>query len=288
MAREKRVSERRNIRVPMLCWPADAEKPSAVGTQLVSHDLSATGISFEADSIYSIDSHLLAEVHLPGRHSPLVVRLQVTRVESVLGKSRYLIGTHFVDITPEDREFVVACLKKVNLYSIINEALVLGASDIHLTVGRSPVIRVGGRLHSLRTAAIEEGHIKAMMYPLLRDSQIEFFEEHKELDFAFSPNVKSRFRVNLHVQRGFLEATMRSIPTHSKSLEELGLPAKPLRRLCKARSGLVLIAGTTGSGKTTTMSSMVDYLNRNLERVVITIEDPVEFTHRGRKSIFHE
>ena len=206
----------------------------------------------------------------------------------MLGRTDYLIGTRFVEIADSDRDRIVSCLDRINLYFIIRQAVLLRASDLHLTVGRPPVIRIAGKLHHLKTESLEDGQIKAMMYPLLTPKQISDLEDLRELDFAFSPSVKSRFRVNLHFQKGFLEATMRSVPTHSRSFEELGLPGEALERLCRARAGLVLVAGTTGSGKTTTMSSMVDFMNRNLERVVITIEDPVEFTHTSQRSIIKQ
>lgn len=285
MKREKRASDRRNLRVPVLCWRAVDGRPEGPSLQHVTQDLSASGLSFASTSIHPIDSLLLADVHLPGRGSPLALRLRVTRIESVLGKSEYLIGTRFVDIAEEDRDLIVSCLDKTNLYSILRQAVVRGASDVHLTVGRPPVFRISGKLRALKAEPFPDGQIKAMMYPLLTDRQMADLEAHRELDFAFSPSVQSRFRVNLHFQKGFLEATMRSVPTHTRSFDELGLPAEALERLCRSRAGLILIAGTTGSGKTTTMSSMVDYMNRNLERVVITVEDPVEFTHTSQRSI---
>ncbi len=283
---EKRAADRRSIRVPVSCWTTD--KGEAVGRPeaLICQDMSATGVALECETLHRINSLLEAEIHLPGRSDPLVCGLRVIRVETnLVGRHRYRIGANFVGISDADRAFVVEVLKKVNIYSIINEALVVGASDIHLTVGRPPVVRSKGRLYHLRADPVEEGHIKAMMYPLLSEAQIETFERERELDFAFSPSVKSRFRVNLHVQRGFIEASMRSVPTYTQSFTDLGLPKAALERICRMKSGLFLVAGTTGAGKTTTMSSMVDFVNRNLERVVISIEDPIEFTHTGKKSI---
>ena len=119
-------------------------------------------------------------------------------------------------------------------------------------------------------------------------TQIETFERTKELDFAFSPSVDARFRINLHVQKGFLEATLRSIPARTKSFSELGLPAAIMGGLCKEKSGLILIAGTTGSGKTTTVAAMVDFINKTQERVVITIEDPIEYTFYSQKSVIKQ
>ena len=113
-------------------------------------------------------------------------------------------------------------------------------------------------------------------------------EHQRELDFAFSPDVHSRFRVNLHFQSGFLEATLRSVPTKPKSFEDLDLPVETLQQFCSKKAGLILVAGATGSGKTTTMAAMVDYINSSQQRVVITVEDPIEFKHVARKSVIKQ
>jgi len=150
------------------------------------------------------------------------------------------------------------------------------------------MIRLDGRIIALAGSTIEDGQITAMIYPLLNDTQIEIFEKKKELDFAFSPTISSRFRVNLHLQKGFLEATLRSIPNQTKSFAQLGVPAAMMEKFCLEKSGLLLIAGTTGAGKTTTLASMVEYINQTQERVIITIEDPIEYTLKGQKCIIKQ
>lgn len=288
MKNEKRTAPRRHVRIPFACWQMEGDRPVGSGENFVCHDLSATGISFDHDRLYPIHSNLTGELYLPGDDGPLVTRMRVIRIESNLDKKTYRIGASFTGMRPAERERVVDALEKSNIYSIVKVALSAGASDIHLTVGRPPVVRAKGRLACLKGARLEEGHIRAMLYPLLTPDQIELLENEKELDFAFSPDVNARFRVNLHFQKGALEATLRSVPNHTLSFEKLGLPSKALTHLCRQRAGLILISGTTGSGKTTTMSSMVDYINRNLERVIITIENPIEFLHSGHKSIIKQ
>jgi twitching motility protein PilT len=135
---------------------------------------------------------------------------------------------------------------------------------------------------------IETGHIEAMIYPLLTIEQVATFEKEHELDFAFSPNVNTRFRVNLHRQRGYVEAVLRAIPAVSHTFEQLGLPPASLERICSEPAGLFLVAGPTGSGKTTTLSSMIEFINRTEERVIITIEDPIEYTFQSKKSVIKQ
>jgi len=162
------------------------------------------------------------------------------------------------------------------------------ASDLHLTIGRPPLVRRRGRILMMAAEPLEAGQVEAMLYPLLNSHQIEHFEKKKELDFAFSPDIHSRFRVNMHFQKGYVEAALRSIPTDIRTFSELGLPAKAIEKLCREKSGLILIAGTTGAGKTTTMMSMMDFINATFERVIVTIEDPIEYTLKSRKSIIKQ
>ena len=203
----------------------------------------------------------------PGRKAPVVCKLKIVRIEVILGREdRYLIGSAFFDINEEDKAFVASCLEKLNLYTVLEKTLKVGASDLHLTVGHPPTLRIQGGIRQIKDLSdtiIKDGEIKAMLYPLLSNLQIEHFEKNKELDFAFSFDINSRFRINLHLQRGFLEAVLRNIPTTVLSFEQLGLPPQPMEDFCREKSGLILIAGTTGSGKTTTMASMVDFMNKN-------------------------
>ena len=282
---EKRAHPRRRVRIPIMCWETGGGKASGRGMEVISKDLSAGGVAFFSSRIYPVETVLWIEVHLPGRKNPVKVSIKVARVEAVLHKEEYLIGAAFMDLTTEDRLFISSSLEKMNLYTLLDEVVNAGASDLHLTVGRPPMVRVDGRILPMAAGMIEDGQIAAMIYPLLTPFQIETFEKKKELDFAFSPNLGSRFRVNLHFQKGFLETALRTIPARTKTFQELGLPVETMEHFCKEKSGLILIAGTTGAGKTTTMASMVDFINRTQERVVITVEDPIEYTLQSQKCI---
>jgi twitching motility protein PilT len=247
--------------------------------------MSASGVSFRSKSVYAIGALLQAEMHLPGRNAPVLTKLRVVRLEAVVGKELFLIGASFETLANEDRLFIGRALEGLNFYQILAASREAGASDIHLTVGRPPIFRMKGRIQMMEMVPLQDGQIRAMLYPLLNESQIEFFEEKRELDFAFSPSVDTRYRVNLHVQKGFLEAAIRSIPAHTRTFKKLGLPAEVLERLAREKSGLFLISGKTGAGKTTTLTTLIDYINENLEKVIITIEDPVEYIHSSKKSV---
>lgn len=286
--KEQRDSHRRRIRLPMMCWEVVQGKIESKGHEIICRDLSAQGLAFQAPCIYPLGTIFHLEIHLPGRKTPILCKIKVVRIESLIHKDEYLIGSTFCELAEEDQKDIVTALEKMNLYNLLQHVLSLGASDLHLTVGHPPMIRLDGRILPTKGGDIEDGHVAAMIYPLLTSAQIEIFEKNKELDFAFSPTVDSRFRVNLHFQKGFLEAVFRSIPNKIKTFTELGLPVDVMEKFCLEKSGLILITGTTGAGKTTTMAALVDYINRTQERVIITIEDPIEYTLKSQKCIIKQ
>jgi twitching motility protein PilT len=158
------------------------------------------------------------------------------------------------------------------------------ASDLHLSVGIPPTIRVDGELTQINAEKLTATRINELIYALLTDEQISEFEEHWELDFAYSVRGLSRFRVNVHRQRGSVGAVFRAIPVDPPSLDGLGMP-EVLKKLAGRPRGLVLVTGPTGSGKSTTLAAMIREINVTRRRHVVTVEDPIEFLHRNEKSI---
>lgn len=162
------------------------------------------------------------------------------------------------------------------------------ASDLHIAVGRPPVIRVDGRLMSLDTASLTPADTRRLIYGVLTDLQKQKFEEHKELDFSLSVSNLSRFRVNVHFQRGTVAAAFRAISTHIRNFEELNLPARVCEKLARRPSGLVLITGPTGSGKSTTLASIIDLINSERDVHIITVEDPIEYLHSHKRALVEQ
>ena len=279
---------RRPIFIPIVCRELSEGKAIGPSMPIILQNLSVDGLGFRSKTIYPIDMQLQAEIYLPTRKLPITPILKIERVDSVVSSSSFFIGAAFEKIDAEETKAIVECLEGLDLYKILDEAQKVGASDIHLTVGHPTVFRQHGRMTQMKTKNIEEGEVRAMLYPLLNEMQIESFEKTKELDFAFSPNLDTRYRVNMHVQRGFMEAALRNIPSKVPDFKRLGLPEEQLHRLCQEKAGLMLISGKTGSGKTTTLTAMIDYVNRNLEKVLITVEDPIEFVHKSQKSVIKQ
>lgn len=285
---ERRDSERRNVYIPILLWEMVDGKPTGPNAQVIAKDISESGVAFRSKNAYAVDTVLHAEIHLPGVHTSINTQLRSVRVEAVVGRELFTIGTTFEGISDKDRALIKNLVEGLDLYRILDESRKIDASDIHLTVGRPPLFRMHGRIQTTSNRPVQDGEIRAMLFPLLNEAQIEYFDTKHELDFAFSPSIDSRYRVNLHMQKGFLEAAIRAIPVSTRSFRKLGLPSEVLERFCREKAGLFLIAGKTGSGKTTTLTTMIDFINENSEEVIITIEDPVEYIHSSKKSVIKQ
>jgi len=158
------------------------------------------------------------------------------------------------------------------------------ASDLLISAGAPPMLRVDGRLYRTRNDNLTEEQTRKLIYGVLSKDQIERFENDKELDFSLAVGRKHRFRVNVYLQKQAVTAAFRPIPEKIPSLDSLGLP-DVVEGFAKAKQGLILVTGPTGHGKTTTQASLIDLINKNRECHVITIEDPIEFVHRHDKSI---
>ena len=177
---------------------------------------------------------------------------------------------------------------ELSLRVLLHEMIKKGASDLHLTVGDRPKIRVDGDLLNVAyPKALAPKDTLALAYSILTENQKKRFETDDELDFSFGVQNLSRFRGNVYKQRGCVAMAIRQIPYEIHSVEKLGLPPVVAKLADKPR-GLVLVTGPTGSGKSTTLASMVDKINRERKGHIITIEDPIEFIHRHRNCVVNQ
>jgi twitching motility protein PilT len=175
----------------------------------------------------------------------------------------------------------------VNMDRLLHACVTQGASDIHLVVGRAPVLRIDGRLRSLETKVLEPDDTVALMKSITPDRNQQELQEEGGTDFGFAFGDEGRFRVSVFRQKGNISLVLRLIPSKIMTFEEIGLP-KITAALCRRPRGLFLVTGTTGSGKTTTLATMVNYINENFDRHIITVEDPIEYYHTHKKSIVNQ
>src|SRR5512133_1078678 len=176
---------------------------------------------------------------------------------------------------------------KVNLHQLLRAMVEKGASDMHLTTGAAPLLRIDGEIVPLKLPPLGAIDTKQLCYSVLTEEQKIQFEKNKELDLSFGVKNLSRFRANIFYQRGAVSGAFRTIPFKILSFDELGLPPIVAELATKPR-GLVLVTGPTGSGKSTTLASIIDKINAETRQHIITIEDPIEYLHPHKGCIINQ
>src|SRR5947207_1388132 len=178
--------------------------------------------------------------------------------------------------------------QRISLSELLHKLSELSGSDLHITTGSAPLVRVHGEIRALDGyRPLTSSETKQLAYSVLTDAQKHRFEENLELDLSFGVKGLSRFRANVFNQRGAVGAVFRAIPYEIKTFEELGLPPV-VKELCTKPRGLVLVTGPTGSGKSTTLAAMIDKINRERHEHILTIEDPIEFLHNHKNCIVNQ
>lgn len=175
------------------------------------------------------------------------------------------------------------------LEDVLKIAAEKNASDIHLTAGKPVVLRIDGEITELQGANVTPKDIEEFAYPLFQDNPRlkEEFDQNGEVDFSFSLKGQSRIRVNVFRQRGSMAVAMRLLPFCIPTPKELGLP-EAVQEFCHLQRGLVLVTGATGSGKSTTLASLINLINKNYKKHIITLEDPIEYLHRHQNSVVNQ
>ena len=172
----------------------------------------------------------------------------------------------------------------VQIDRLLETVVAKKASDLHLAVGKPPTLRMHGGMRELQTKVLESEDTVALMKSITPERIQQEFEETGSGDFGFAYGDKARFRVSVFKQKGYASMVLRRIPNNLLTFEQIGLP-KMAEQICRRPRGIFLVTGPTGSGKTTTLASMIDYINTNFERHIITMEEPIEYYHKHKKSI---
>jgi len=174
-----------------------------------------------------------------------------------------------------------------SLQQLLKVMVEKGASDLHVTAGQAPLLRIDGAVIPLKLPKLSPNDTKRLCYEVLTEEQKIKYEKNKELDFSFGMKKVARFRGNLYVQRGCVGGAFRFIPYQVMGFEELGLPMV-LSDVCRTSKGLILVTGPTGSGKSTTLAAMIDQINEEQRQHIITIEDPIEYVHSHKRCIINQ
>ncbi len=178
-------------------------------------------------------------------------------------------------------------MSTIQIDRLLDTVVRTGASDIHLTVGRKPTLRLHGGLKNLDTKVLNGDDCVALMKQITPEKAQQELQEEGSCDFGFAFGTQARFRVAIFRQRGDISLVLRLIPNELLTFEQIGLP-KILKELIRRPRGLFIVTGPTGSGKTTSLATMIDYVNTNLERHIVTAEDPIEYYHYHKKSIVNQ
>lgn len=175
----------------------------------------------------------------------------------------------------------------MNITDLLTFVVKSGASDLHLSAGLPPLLRIDGDITRINAPALDNDAVYDLIYGIMNDTQRRTFDAELEADFSVDVTGLSRFRVNAFHQNRGVGAVFRTIPNNIKSMDELGMPAI-FRQMVSVPRGLVLVTGPTGSGKSTTLAAMIDYLNKHHPYHILTVEDPIEFVHTPRKSLINQ
>jgi twitching motility protein PilT len=284
---QKRKTGRAFLKIPITCEIINPVDNGYRVKHVISIDINTVGILFKSDEIFPLNSQMNITFQLPAKRNITSTPIKIIRIEVEEDGNNFYIGAVFAQLNEQDKIDISQLLDRVNINRILELAIKKKASDLHLTAGSPPIIRVFGELEVLNLAALAASDISLMIYSLMGKQQIKEFELTKDVDFGIQYDLENRFRVNVHQQRGFLEATLRWINANISSPEDLKLP-EVVKDFTRIKDGLILIIGPAGSGKTTTMAAMVELINQERNAVIIILERAIEYLHANVKSIIKQ
>ncbi|MBL7084832.1 MAG: PilT/PilU family type 4a pilus ATPase [Candidatus Omnitrophica bacterium] len=264
-----------------------AEEKEAREIIATTRDISAMGIFFETKHHYPLNTVLEIELNLPPLAKKTKAMVKVSRVEELLKKETYGIGATFLKLDGEDKEKIMQYIRRMDVAVLLQEAIKQGASDLHLSLNHPPCLRINGVLRSIEAPPLEQDDLEIMVLNMMNERQRDVFERELELDMSYHIPGVGRFRVNIHMQQGSIEAAIRVIPFKIKTIEELGLPSA-LKDLARKSNGMILVTGPSGCGKSTTLAAMIELINQEREAVIVSIEDPIEYIFDIKKSIIKQ
>ena len=276
------MQERReSYRIPVTIKFSYQILSAAAATELrhlaLSKNMSTKGLLFESPEEIPIGTRLKLFIDLPGKPVKTIeLEAEVARVERLLDSGNFDIGVFFNNVSAPDAEEIKKRIERMDVLSLLNKAAEIQASDLHLTANSPAMVRLNGEIKPLHSSGepLSSEEIEQMVYSVLSSSQKKRFKEQKDLDFAFVSEENLRYRVSVYQQRGNVEVVFRIIPSKIKSIEELGLP-QVVEGLCRLTNGIVIVAGSTGSGKTTTITTMIDIINKTKGGVILSLEKPI-------------
>jgi len=247
-------------------------------------DISSNGLAFLAPACPPVGARLEIQIELPVLDQAITTDARVTRLHEIEEDKTYLVGITFESISDSNERAIEVYVQGIDVDRILRKALELKASDVHLVAHRPPLFRIARDLIPMDMPPLRVRELERMITTLLTDRQMEQFTKDKELDFAYVLPEGFRFRVNVHMDMGNIEAAVRVIPKKIKSVSDLGLPPV-IEHMAGMEKGLIVVTGPAGSGKSSTLASIVDLINSRRNCMIISVEDPVEYVHSVQRGV---
>jgi len=281
--KERRIRFRVNIQYEKVLNDGSFAIP--VGT--VARNITVRGIGFYSIEKLELNSKLRVKFFMAeGEEISYIGRVRRMEI-SEDAKKEYIVGVEVENISDDDKNRLSQFIKKIDVFRVLDSIKLENVVDIHFVVGYPPVIKKIGKLEISKGESFTEGVLAALLLDSLDKERYEEFIREKEINFVFADYKKARFRVNLHIQQGKVEGVFRLIPSQIPLPSQLGLSSE-VEKVLDSKNGLILVAGRTGSGKTTTIASMVEFLNATRQGIVVCIENPVEYLHANKKCIIKQ
>jgi twitching motility protein PilT len=260
---------------------------SRVWNSTHTKNISAAGICFESFHPLGLNTMLEVNLIVPFFKTPIELKSRVVRAVEIKAGEIYGVAASIVDISAADRKKLQIEIEQIDISTLLHSAVTQGATDVHLSLGFAPVIRKAGVLVPMEGGILGKSALKRMIFSLLSEEQITAFTETGEINTAVTivtVDGAHRFRLNVHTQQGIVEAVFHLIKVPVPSLQELNLPAV-IGTFVRKKSGLLIITGASGAGKTTTCASLVEEINTSRSKVIMTFQRCIEYIHPGGKSI---
>lgn len=282
---ERRKIDRLPIKVSFTYIIDSPESQNAPPEPVVTKNISSGGLLFENEKQIPIDTKLKIVLTMPGiPPESFEIGGTVVRVEKLFPSKKFDIGVSFTKITDEQKEEIKIRIERMDVIKLLESLNKKEVSDLHLTVNSPPMIRCYGKIKPLDDKPLSSEQLKQMLYSILSEEHRKHFEAERDIDFSLSISQESRYRVSIYQQRGTIEAVFRNIIPTIKSRPDLGLP-EVVDEICFLKEGIVIIGGTTGSGKSTTITTMIDIINNRRGGVILSLEKPIEYLHKNVKGI---
>jgi len=283
-------TEKRRLRRIRTNFSLDFRVPDSANASVFSNsetrDISTHGMQFLSPFPLAIGSSIEIKLHLSKPSGPLNIIGKVAYI-SQWEREQYLVGVAFTHGAPEVQEVLRKQIESFDIYPLLEQMIRQQASDLHLTSNHPATLRVDRELKNWGDRSLSSDEVRRMVYSIMTPQQISTFEKMKEFNFAYSISGLGRWRINVHLQQGNVESAFRLIKPPGKSIVELRLPPV-VADLARQNDGLVVVSGPAGVGKSTTIAAMIELINKEFRKTIITLEDPIEFLHQSKKSLIKQ